>query len=144
MSNNHTTKEKLLTEMISDAQVELSRIRERETFLTGFLAELTGRLSPSPNGPLGSKRAIRQAKSGVRITGDSLTSEVLKVLGDQGRRMRGTEIASLLEQAGGGGNRSPKRLVASVLSTLRKRKDLFAKVARGTYALKKAVKEGVG
>ena len=103
----------------------LSRLRQ----IAGQQTPTTAR--PEPDALFGDSV---QRKLPAHVRRDSLPSQIAAVLQEKGRRMRGCDIAKELVSRGvrPSGKTS---MLALVLSALRKRKDLFRKVSRGTYVL---------
>jgi hypothetical protein len=134
--NDQATKETVLREIIAEAQTELAVIRDRESFLAQHISALQSKLHAAKVVHTNGKPARTPSKKRSRWKpGESLTDKIVEVLRSNNKPMRGTEIAQALT-AQGVETGSASGLLPMVLSSLRKRLDIFDRLSRGVYKLK--------
>ncbi len=126
-----------------DELIEVSKTKLAELAVAGKRIEREMELEQLLLERLHSKRLEHNRKGREKVkpgekrnnNAPTLTDHIAKLLKENGRAMRGRDIATCLTDRGVT-TKSAHGLLPMVLSSLSRRKDRFRKVSRGKYALR--------
>ena len=117
-------------ELIEESERRLAQLRSQVAEEEKFLALLRARMTRSAGAPGDQDETPRAAE----VVAGSMATRIIEVMREAGRPMRGLEVAQAVHAKSKDGTFAS--IQNTVFGTLRRRDDLFLKIARGVYSLR--------